>query len=257
VALEGGLYLSVVIPAYNEETNLRAGALEKVTSYLERQPYTYEVVVTDDGSEDATAAIVESFAATHPCVRLVPAAHGGKGHAVVTGVLASRGEIVLFTDMDQATPISELEALLPWFEQGYDVVFGSRGTVRRGAPWWRKVMSRAQILLRGLIVDLPDITDTQCGFKAFRAAAIRRIFERMRLYAPERRQAVQGAVVDSGFDVEILFVARKLGYRLKEVPVAWDYARTRRVSFLRDSLRGLRDLLRIRWNDLRGRYAAG
>ncbi|MDI7278175.1 MAG: glycosyltransferase [Anaerolineae bacterium] len=247
-------YLSVVIPAYNEETNLRAGALERAVAYLDSQPYTYEVVVTDDGSEDATAALVERVAAAHPRVRLVRAPHGGKGHAIVTGVLASRGEIVLFTDMDQATPISELAALLPWFERGYDVVFGSRGTVRRGAPWWRRVMSRAQIVLRGLIVNLPDVTDTQCGFKAFRTGAIRHIFQRMRLYAPERRQAVQGALVDSGFDVEILFLARKLGYRLKEVPVAWDYARTRRVSFWRDSVRGLRDLVRIRWNDLRGRY---
>ena len=250
-------YLSVVIPAYNEETNLRAGALEKVARYLDRQPYSYEVLVVDDGSEDSTAALAEGFAARHPGFRLLRAPHGGKARAIIAGILAAQGEIVLFTDMDQATPITELGALLPWFEQGYDVVFGSRGTLRRGAPWWRQIMSRAQIILRGLIVNLSDVTDTQCGFKAFRGPAARRIFQRLQLYVPGQRRAAPGAVISSGFDVEALFIARKLGYRIKEVPVAWDYARTRRVSFWRDSLRGVRDLVRIRWNDLRGLYSQG
>ena len=249
-----GAYLSVVIPAYNEEANLRAGALQKVAAYLARQPYTYEVLVVDDGSEDATAALVEEFAASHPAFRLLRNPHRGKAHAVISGVLAAQGEYVLFTDMDQATPIAEVESLLPWFERGYDVVFGSRGTLRRGAPWWRTLMSRAMIVLRGLIVNLPGVTDTQCGFKAFRRQAAHEIVRHMYLYAPGREQEVRGAVVAAGFDVETLFVARKLRYRLKEVPVAWDYARTRRVSFWRDSLRGLRDLARIRFNDLLGRY---
>jgi dolichyl-phosphate beta-glucosyltransferase len=247
-------FLSVVIPAFNEASNLRAGALDRVADYLARQPYTYEVLVVDDGSEDDTAALVEAFVAEHPRFQLLRNPHRGKAHTVISGVLAAQGDIVLFTDMDQATPIAEVETLLPWFEQGYDVVFGSRGLVRRGAPWWRQVMSRAMIVLRGLIVNLPDVTDTQCGFKAFRASAAHNIFRHMHLYAPGQGEQVQGAVVAAGFDVETLFVARKLGYRLREVPVAWDYARTRRVSFLRDSLRGLRDLARIRINDLRGRY---
>lgn len=249
-------FLSVVIPAYNEETNLRAGALHKVAAYLAQQPYTYEVLVVNDGSEDGTSALAEEFAATHPHFRLLNNPHRGKAHTVIAGVLAAQGNIILFTDMDQATPIGEVASLLPWFEQGYDVVFGSRGLVRRGAPWWRKLMSRAMILLRGALVNLPDVTDTQCGFKAFRAAAAHNIFRHMQLYAPGQEQEVRGAVVAAGFDVETLFVARKLGYRIKEVPVTWDYARTRRVSFLRDSLRGLRDLVRIRLNDLRGRYRA-
>ncbi len=247
-------FLSVVIPAFNEASNLRAGALDRVADYLARQPYTYEVLVVDDGSEDDTAALVEAFVAEHPRFQLLRNPHRGKAHTVISGVLAAQGDIVLFTDMDQATPIAEVETLLPWFEQGYDVVFGSRGLVRRGAPWWRQVMSRAMIVLRGLIVNLPDVTDTQCGFKAFRASAAHNIFRHMHLDAPGQGEQVQGAVVAAGFDVETLFVARKLGYRLREVPVAWDYARTRRVSFLRDSLRGLRDLARIRINDLRGRY---
>ncbi|MGQ9684000.1 MAG: glycosyltransferase [Anaerolineae bacterium] len=248
-------YLSVVIPAYNEETNLRAGALQKVAHYLERLPYVTEVVVADDGSEDATAALVEAFVAEHPTFRLQRNPHRGKAHTVISGMLAARGTYVLFTDMDQATPIDQVELLLPWLEQGYEVVFGSRGGERRGAPWWRLFMSRAMMALRGLLVNLPGVHDTQCGFKAFQREAAERIFARMRLYAPGQGRTVQGAVVAAGFDVETLFVARKLGYRLREVPVRWDYARTRRVSFWRDSLRGLRDLARIRWNDLRGLYA--
>jgi glycosyltransferase involved in cell wall biosynthesis len=249
-------YLSVVIPAYNEETNLRAGALQKVARYLDQQAYTYEVLVVDDGSDDTTAALVEAFAGRHPRFRLLRNPHQGKAHTVISGVLASEGQFVLFTDMDQATPIGEVAALLPWLEQGYDVVFGSRGSLRRGAPWWRKLMSQALIVLRGLIVNLPGVADTQCGFKAFRREAARHIFRHMRLYAPGSEREVRGSVVAAGFDVETLFLARKLKYRLKEVPVAWDYARTRRVSFWRDSLRGFRDLARIRLNDLLGRYAA-
>lgn len=247
-------FLSVVIPAFNEETNLRAGALEGVADYLARQPYAYEVLVVDDGSEDGTAALVEAFVARHARFQLLRNPHQGKAHTVISGVLAAQGDIILFTDMDQATPITEVANLLPWFEQGYDVVFGSRGLVRRGAPWWRRFMSRAMIALRGLVVNLPDITDTQCGFKAFRASAANNIFRHMHLYAPDQAQAVRGAVVAAGFDVETLFVARKLGYRLKEVPVTWDYASSHRVSFVRDSVRGLRDLARIRINDMRGRY---
>ena len=247
-------FLSVVIPAFNEETNLRAGALERVAEYLDRQPYTYEALVVDDGSEDGTTALVEAFGAQHPRFQLLRNPHRGKAHTVIAGVLAAQGNIILFTDMDQATPIAEVAELLPWFEQGYDVVFGSRGLLRRGAPWWRQVMSRAMIVLRGTMVSLPDVTDTQCGFKAFRASAADNIFRHMRLYAPDQAQQVHGAVVAAGFDVETLFVARKLGYRLKEVPVTWDYARTRRVSFWRDSVHGLRDLARIRINDMRGRY---
>jgi len=251
-----GPFLSVVIPAYNEQTNLRAGALNKVAAYLEQQPYTYEALIVDDGSEDATAALAESFAAEHAHFRLLRNPHRGKAQTVISGVLASQGSLVLFTDMDQATPISELGQLLPWFDRGFDVVFGSRGIVRRGAPWWRTLMSRGMILLRGLLVNLPDVTDTQCGFKAFRTQAAQDIFRHMHLYSPTEGHEVRGPVVAAGFDVETLFVARKLGYRIKEVPVTWDYACTRRVSFWRDSLHGLRDLARIRVNDLRGRYRA-
>jgi len=248
-------FLSVVIPAYNEEPNIRAGSLDKVARYLAVQDYSYEVLVVDDGSEDQTAALTEDFAQRHAGFRVVRNPHRGKAYAVASGMLAAQGEVVLFSDMDQATPIGEAAGLLPWFDQGYDVVIGSRGTVRRNAPWWRKIMSHGQIVLRNFILGFRGITDTQCGFKAFRRQAVEAIFSRLNLYGRQVDQEVKGATVTSGFDVEVLFVARKLGYRIKEVPVEWDYQHTRRVNLLKDSLRGVRDLLRIRLADLRGAYA--
>jgi glycosyltransferase involved in cell wall biosynthesis len=248
-------FLSVVIPAYNEAANIQAGSLDKVVHYLAAQDYSYEVLVVDDGSEDETAALAEAFARQHVGFRVICAPHRGKAPAIATGMLAAAGEIVLFSDMDQATPIGEATKLLPWFDQGYDVVIGSRGTVRRNAPWWRRIMSRSQIVLRNLVLGFRQITDTQCGFKAFRREAIGPILGRLSLYGQQADKKIKGATVSSGFDVEVLFVARKLGYRVKEVLVEWDYQRTRRVNLLRDSARGLYDLLRIRVADLRGAYA--
>ena len=248
-------FFSVVIPAYNEHANIQAGKLDKVADYLSAQSYTYEVLVVDDGSEDETAALVEAFALAHKGFCVIRGPHRGKAHAVATGLLAAQGEIVLFSDMDQATPISETAKLLPWFEQGYAVVIGSRGTVRRNAPTWRKFMSRSQIVLRNVILGLREVTDSQCGFKAFRGEAIRPILDGLRLYGPMDHVAIRGASVTSGFDVEMLFVARKLGYPIKEVPVEWDYQRTRRVNLLKDSWRGLLDLVSIRAADLRGAYS--
>jgi cellulose synthase/poly-beta-1,6-N-acetylglucosamine synthase-like glycosyltransferase len=255
-ALPGGPapYLSVVIPAYNERDNIRAGALEKVAAYLASQPYESELVVVDDGSEDDTAALAEAFAAGRPRARVLRNPHRGKAHTVITGLLAAEGDLVLFSDMDQATPITETARLLPWFERGFAVVIGSRGTARRNAPVWRRLMSRSQIVLRNVILGFRGITDTQCGFKAFRRDAVQAVLPRMRLYGGTVHGPLRGAAVTSGFDVELLFVARKLGYAVKEVPVEWDYRHTRRVNLLKDSLRGVRDLLRIRIADARGAY---
>ncbi len=248
-------YLSVVIPAYNETANIRAGALESVARYLSQQPYEYEVIVVDDGSVDETAALAEAFAAEQRGFRVIRNPHRGKAYTVATGLRAARGEIALFTDMDQATPIHEVERLLPWFAQGYDVVIGSRGTYRRNAPLWRKFMSRSQILLRNLILGFREITDTQCGFKSFRGAVIAPILDHLYLYNFNRPVEAKGATVTAGFDVEVLFVAKRLGFRIKEVPVDWDYRHSRRVNLVRDSVRGLRELIEIRAADLRGAYA--
>jgi Glycosyltransferases involved in cell wall biogenesis len=247
-------FLSVVIPAYNEASNILAGSLDSVAAYLSSQRYAYEVIVVDDGSSDDTLSLAEAFAAGNLGFRVIRNPHRGKAFTVATGLRAARGEIALFTDMDQATPIEETAKLLPWFAQGYDVVIGSRGTYRRNAPLWRKFMSRSQILLRNLILGFKDITDTQCGFKAFRGSVIAPILDHLYLYNFSQPAETKGATVTAGFDVELLFVAQRLGYRIKEVPVAWDYRHSRRVNLLRDSLRGLRELIEIRAADLRGAY---
>ncbi len=248
-------FLSLVIPAYNETANINAGALKTVATYLSKQAFTYEVIVVDDGSEDDTAALAEAFARAHPNFRVVRNPHRGKAFTVATGLQAGEGQVVLFSDMDQATPIHEAEKLLPFFEQGFDVVIGSRGSYRHNAPWWRKLMSRSQVVLRNVILGFRDITDTQCGFKAFRGSAVNPILDRLSVFSQKNVTSVQGATVTAGFDVEMLFVAQKLGYRIKEVPVEWDYRHSRRVNLLKDSLRGVQELLRIRGADLKGAYS--
>lgn len=246
------LDLSVVIPAYNEETNIRLGALDKVLRYLERQDYKWEVLLVDDGSTDGTAKLLDAFAKGNPGVRVMHNPHQGKAATVIGGMLASNGEIVLFSDLDQATPMHELEKILPWFARGFDVVIGSRNSRREGAPLTRVVMARGFMILRSLILGLKGITDTQCGFKAFRKKAAHDIFGKLMLYGTNRE--VTGSMVSAGFDVETLFIATKLGYKIKEVSVEWHYVETRRVSTLKDSWQGFADILQIRRNAMQGKY---
>lgn len=243
-------YISVVIPAYNEEQNIKKGAPERVLSYLTRQSYSWEIIFVDDGSEDKTVSLLEKLVKKTGNTRLIKNLHQGKAATVTTGVLAARGDIILFTDMDQATPISEVEKFLPLFSKGYDIVIGSRQG-RKGAPIVRKLMAFGFVLLRALVLRLP-FSDTQTGFKAFTEKAAQKVFKKLKIFG-ERRQ-IQGAAVKAGFDLEVLYVGRRLGYKIAEVPVEWHYQGTMRVNPLRDSLDGLKDLLMIRWYSLLGKY---
>jgi len=246
-------FLSIVIPAYNEERRLPR-TLEKIASYLERQDYRSEIIVVDDGSEDGTVGVVEDFMASHPHLRLIKNDHRGKGYAVRTGMLAARGKYVLFSDADLATPIEEAEKLLPFLEAGHDIAIGSRegiGARRYGEPWYRHLMGRVFNLLVRLIV-LKGFRDTQCGFKCFRREVARDLFHRVNLYGAEAGQVRGGAV--TGFDVEILLLARKAGYSVVEVPVEWYYGANARVNLLRAPLRMFNDILRVRLNDWSGGY---
>lgn len=243
--------LSVIIPCYNEERNLRLGALEKVYQYLHKQPYSCEILVVDDGSTDMSVRLINSFVSDHENVRLIQIPHRGKAGAVIEGVNRSQGKIVLFTDLDQATPIDQLHNLYPWFSKGYEVVIGSRNSYRRGAPVLRLAMARGFIFLRNLILDL-GIKDTQCGFKAFTHEAAMKIFNRLQVF--KNLQKVKGSTVTAGFDVEILYIAKFLKYKIKEIPVEWFYQDTRNVNPLKDSVYGLIDLLKIKLNSLSGVY---
>lgn len=246
------VYLSIIIPAYNEEINIRLGALDKVARYLERQSWGWEVIVINDGSADATQLLIQTFIKDNPGFRLINNPHQGKAASVVTGIFAAKGNNVLFSDLDQATPISEVEKLIYWIRKGYDIVIGSRNSKREGAPLLRLVMARGFMMLRSVCLGLHGISDTQCGFKSLRREVAMKILNRLKLYGSMHE--VSGSMVSAGFDIELLYIAKSLGYKIKEVPVEWHYVETRRVNPVKDSWQGFMDILNIRVNAMRGFY---
>ncbi len=234
------IFLSVVIPVYNEEARIR-GTLDRVVSFLSEWHHTWEVVVADDGSTDASPAIIAEFASLYSNLHILSLPHRGKGWAVKNGMLCAQGEYRLLCDADLSVPIEQVERLLPPQIEGADIAIGSReapGARRIGEPERRHIMGRAyNMLVRFLAV--PGVRDTQCGFKCFRGAAVPQLF--------------QGQTVDGfSFDVETLLRARRAGMSLKEVGVDWHYREHSKVRPLRDSLSMTCDLLRIRWR-YRGR----
>lgn len=245
--------LSVIIPCFDEMANLQKGVLDKVQHFLEKKRICYEVIVVDDGSTDGSIEFLTDYTKDNPNFILLKGDHYGKAGAVTRGMMEAQGDHVLFTDMDQATPIEEIDKLLPYFEEGYDIVIGSRGEVRKGAPWTRALMGKGMIFLRKVIVGLPEINDTQCGFKMFTRNAAGELFTKM----GELHQGfhkIGGSNVAAGFDVELLYMATCYDYKIKEVPVKWLYVETRRVNPVFDSIEGLRGLLRIRRKALLGTY---
>ena len=246
-------FLSIVIPAYNEERRL-PGSLEKVLAFLQTRDYPAEVIVVDDGSTDNTVDVVEGFMARYPFVSIIKNDHRGKGYAVRTGMLAAQGTYVLFSDADLATPIDEVDRLLTFLEDGYDIAIGSReglGAQRIKEPGYRHLMGRVFNLLVRLVA-VGGFQDTQCGFKCFRREVAQDLFQRVQLYGAEAGLAKGGMV--TGFDVEVLFLALKRGYKVKEVPVRWHYGANTKVNPLLDSARMFMDVLRVRLNDWRGKY---
>ena len=237
-------HLSVVIPVYNEAFRIPS-ALRQILDYLERRGESYEVLVVDDGSTDDTAERVAEVCRETPAVRsLRHPANQGKGFAVRDGMLNARGEYLLFTDADLSSPMTEAERLLEPLRNGYDVVIGSRALrpewVSPRQPWLRETAGKTFNLFVRAMTFLP-FHDTQCGFKAFRREAAQAVFS---------CQTIPGF----GFDVEILYLARKFGYRVLETPVHWGNDARTKVHPLRDGQRMFLDLLRIRWNDWRGKY---
>ena len=246
--------ISVVLPAYNEESNIRQGTLSMAVDYLRGQGYQYEVIVVDDGSGDKTADLVEAFVEGEPSTRLIRQGHQGKAHAVASGIQAARGRYVLFMDMDLSTSLDDLADAIKALDEGADIVLGSReakGAVRIGAPWTRRWLGKAFNYLIQLLL-LPGFDDTQCGFKGFRRDVARELFRSLVVFASSDRD-VKGPRV-TAFDVELLVMASRRGHRIKQIPVTWRYVHTRNVRPVVDSCRMLREVLLIWFNNVRGRY---
>lgn len=245
-------HLSVVVPAYNEEPNFKKGAIDSLPLYLEKQAYSWEILIVDDGSEDETAKLATEFAKKNKNVKVIKNPHQGKAETVKKGVEEADGELILFTDFDQATPIDEVEKLLPHFPQ-YDIVIGSRqlpGAKREKEPFHRHLMGLVfNIIVQ--IIAVRGIWDTQAGFKCFKADVAKNLFTKLKVYGKGKK--VKGALV-TAFDVELLFIAKKHKFTIKEVPIVWHHVATSRVSPLKDSIRMFRDVVKIRLNDFRGVY---
>ncbi len=241
--------LSVIIPAFNEAANLRKGCLDEVVNFLKKKDFSSEIIIVDDGSKDETIELVENYIKGKKNIRLIKNNHGGKAIAVMTGLLQSEGKIALFTDMDQATPISEIEKLLPKFKEGFDIAIGSRSG-REGAPIVRKFMAWGFSVLRNIVLGLP-FKDTQCGFKAFNRSSIQEIFPK--LLSRWKNMSQKGAAVNAGFDVETLFLAKKKGFKIAEVSVSWHHVGTERVQIIKDSIDAVLDIFRIRLDDLQNK----
>lgn len=236
---------SIVIPAFNEGARIPE-TLKSVVDWIRTRGWRAEVVVVNDGSLDDTAGFVRDFAREAPEVRLLEnPKNSGKGYSVRNGILHSLGDIVMFTDADLSSPIEEAEGLFSEIAAGADIAIGSRwlATSRQThrQPLYRQFFGRCFNLLTRMVMNLP-FADTQCGFKAFTRSSAQTVFQ---LQTIERW----------GFDPEILFIALKRGYQIKEVPVSWAHDSRTRISYLRDGLQMLKELAIVRWKALLGRYS--
>jgi glycosyltransferase involved in cell wall biosynthesis len=235
-------FLSIVIPAHNEETRLPE-ALEKIFAFFETQSYSAEVVVVENGSQDRTLQIAQDYALRCPNLSVFHEDRRGKGLAVKRGMLEARGEYRFICDVDLSMPIEQVNRFLPPSLDQVDIAIGSReapGAVRYNEPAYRHFIGRGFNTLVRLLA-LPGLQDTQCGFKCFRAAVAEEIFP---------LQTMGGM----SFDVEVLFAARRRGYKILEVPIDWYFNADSRVRLWHDSSRMATDLLAIRRNALRGIY---
>ena len=238
---ETGVFLSLIVPTFNEESRIKS-SLQEIVDYLHGQAYLWEVLVVDDGSEDATKDIVSEFASVEPRVRLNVQPHKGKGHAVKEGILAAIGSYRFLCDADLSMPIDQLSRFLPPAREGYDIAIGSRevpGARRIGEPPYRHLMGR--VFNQAVRLVGVDLKDTQCGFKCYAGSRVRDLF---------RLQRMDGF----GFDVEILFLAQKRNLRIVEVPIDWYYRSQSRVRPVQDTLKMLRELMTIRLHEMRGYY---
>jgi len=235
-------FLSIIIPAHNEEQRLPV-TLEQVIAFLTAQAYPAEVLVVENGSVDGTYEIARSFQGRNPALRVLREQERGKGRAVQRGMLESCGEYRFMCDADLSMPVGEITRFLPPRLGNFDLAIGSRetpGSVRYNEPEYRHLGGRLVNLMIRLLA-LPGLHDTQCGFKCFRAPVAEELFA---------RQTLTGW----SFDIELLYVARRRGYRIVEVPIPWYFNPESKLSVVQDALVMVLDILKIHLNALRGRY---
>ncbi len=251
--------VSVIIPCYNEEKNLERGVLNEVHQYLTKQSYSWEVIIVNDESTDNSRNLVQQFIKDKNNFFLFDILHGGKSSSIWAGLQHAVGKIVLFTDMDQSTPIHELDKLISWYAQGFDVVIGSReGNSRKGFSLLRKVGSGVFRIFRRLLL-LRNIQDTQCGFKSCYREAALKIFPHLHFFKQINKP--KGWKV-SAYDVELLLLLEKAGYKIKEVTVEWynrDNSNTKKQvgeknQYFYESIEMAVEIMRVKLNQLQGVY---
>jgi glycosyltransferase involved in cell wall biosynthesis len=239
--------LSIVIPSFNELANFKANKLQQIVDYLRQNRLDWEVIIVDDGSTDGSNQAIRQFVAQQPNWQFIQNQHQGKAMAIMAGIFTAKNKFTLFTDFDQATPIREVEKLLPFLEKDYQIVIGSReikGALRRKEPLYRHLMGKVFNLLVQLVA-FRGIHDTQCGFKIFHTQIGRELFNSLKVYCPRpEKHAFTGA-----FDVELLFIAYKRKIKIAEVPISWSHEPTTRVNPIRDSIRMFWHVLKIRLYD--------
>lgn len=247
------VFLSIIVPTYNEEKNI-LNTLKKIGSFLESQKYTYEILLMDDGSTDSTSEIASNFSKANKFVKVCKLPHRGKAATVIAGMEMAGGDYVLFSDADLATPIEEVKKLLHYvINDKYDIAIASRegiGAVRKNEPFIRHIMGRVFNLIVQILL-VKGLKDTQCGFKLFTNHSCKKVVSKLSLYKNAKEIKVPKV---TAFDVEILFVAKRLGFKIKSVPVEWTHIETDRINPLRDSFVNFFDVLKVWLNDKKGYY---
>lgn len=245
--------ISLIVPCYNEQANIQKGVLDKIGNYTKNNETFTEVIIVDDGSSDDSKNLIKNkYLKLFPKFKLVENPHQGKAYAVITGIKSAKSEYVIFSDIDLATPIEESEKLIKEAKNNNEIVIGSRSLSREGAPFLRKVMAVGFIYIRNILIGLKGIRDTQCGFKLFQKKAAIDTINKLKVFHDKRE--AKGSSVLAGFDLEFLFLAQKLGYRIREVSVIWRHVETKNVNFVKDSLETLKDIMMIKYYYLTGRY---